>query len=531
MIPAADPAAATRRTRLPTALWRHCPAIVTAALIAVWLLLALRSLQFFCYEDDEGTFLLTALSMLQGHSLYTDIWHNYLPGLVALVVASFRVGGASVEAPRVLMVLFGALTMAGVAAVAGASGRRWAAPLAAALLLATPNHARMGRSVMGETPASALCIAAALAVLCFHGRRRLWWLALAGVVIGLSALVKYPTAIMLPIIGIDLLALAIAERWPLRTLLGAVALLGLASAVPIVLAMALVDLPAAWDQVVATYLHAARFYGLRLGRNTEIIRGYLQQNNVGLVPLALLGLGLLFAARRPGAWMLAAWLGLTLVGSLVSSPLSSHHLYLLLAPLVVAAAVGLASLPASFARLRRPLRPELVALSLLGALSVALLIAHAPKVVALTRNRLTPSPNDHAPDRQVVALLAAHIQEGDQLVCDYPMIVFRAGCSSPPWLVNTSGLRFRNSDLDAQVAIAVSQADPPAAVIFWENKFLNGAPEYITWVQQEYVEIQRDEVIEKRAEPPKFRAVYLRPDRAETSAPLLSMEAVSHGND
>jgi len=500
--------------RWPTLWQRHGPTLVTAVLIAAWLVLALRSLQFFCYEDDEGSFLLTALSMLEGHTLYTEIWHNYLPGLVGLVVASFRIGGISVEAPRVAIVLLGAVTMAATAALAAASGRRWAAPVAAALTLAAPNFVRLSRSVMGEVPANTFALLAALAMLSYHRRRRPLWLLLTGAGVGVATLFKYPAIIMLPVVGAELLALTIRERWPWRRLLGSALLLGLGAALPLLLVAVLIDVPTLYEQLVTTHINASQRYGLRLAHNVERLREYALQNNVGLLPAALLGLGLWFAGKRPGAWLLTAWLGLTLPSILISSPLSSHHLYLLLAPVVALAAVALASAPSLLSRRGRPLAPGPLALGLAGVLCVALVVYHLPGTLELTASRLRPAPDDKSEVREVVALLRERAQPGDQAVCDYPMIVFRAGLSSPPALVNTSGLRMGCADLQADLAIAVTQAQRPLAVIFWDNKFLDHAPEYIAWMQREYVEVMRTEVKEQRNNPPKLRAIYLRPDRA-----------------
>jgi 4-amino-4-deoxy-L-arabinose transferase-like glycosyltransferase len=494
-------------------LQRYGPELLSSVLIAAWLALALRSLQFFSMKDDEGTFLLTAQSALQGYALYREVWFNYLPGLIGLLVATFRIGGVNVEVARTVMVLFSALALAGVAALAASSGRRWAAPLAVALLVLTPTWVQMSRSVMAEVPANALLVGAALVALRYHDHRHQGWLIVAGLACGLAISFKYPTAIMLPIIGLDLLLLW-HDRAPLRRALGHLALFGLSALGTLALTMMFVDLPAAWQQVVGSYRAVAQYYVLDLSANLDRLVVFLRQNNAGLAPAALLGLRVLLAERRPPALLFAIWLSLFVSSMLCSALLGNHHLYLLLTPLAVLAGIWLASIPALFARMRHPRHGGAALLAASGALTVIILVCCAPPVLSLTANRLRPRPDDHLAYREMVAVLQDVTRQGDEVVCDSPMIVFRAGRTMPPWLINTSDIRFPCAALDAEDAIAVSQADSPAAIVFWENKYLAGAPEYIAWVQSHYVEVQRQEVIERSGEPPRFHAVYLRPDLA-----------------
>ncbi len=502
------------RQRMPRWAQTLGPLLVTLGLLCVWLILALRSLQFFCYEDDEGTFLLAAQSMLQGHALYREIWYNYLPGLMGLVMAAFRLGGMTVEAARTMIVLFGALTLLVTASVAAGTGRRWAAPLAAGLLLFTPSFVRMGRSVMGEVPAGALSVAAVLVALQYHRVRKPGWLALAGLLGGLATSVKYPTAIILPIVGLDAFILLVRERVPFRRAAKHLLLFVGAAIAIIGLPMLCFDSRSAWQQTVGIYRDSVDYFELRVGKNLYSLVTFLVQNNFGLLPLACLGLGRLVAERRPGAWLLGSWPAVTIVAMLLSSPLTAHHLYLLLAPLAALSAVALAELPHLLRGLwRRPWRLRHALLGAVGALCLFTLVGFAPETLDSTFDRLKPKPKDKGDERKAVALVVAHTQEGDRVVCDYPMIAFRTGRGSPPSLINLSALRLRLDPLSSETVAAITQDDPPAAVVFWSNRLTERAPDFASWVQREYVPVWANDVTESDGEV-KTRAVYLRRDRA-----------------
>ena len=503
------------RDALAAALRRHGPALLTGALVALWLVLALRSLQFFSMKDDEGTFLLTAQTVREGHALYRDIWFNYLPGLIGLVLAAFRVGGVNVEAPRVLMVLFAALSLGGAAALAAASGRRWAAPVVVALLMLAPNWVQMSRSVMGEVPANALCTLALLAMLRYHRQPRAGWLAAAGALLGASIAVKYPTGIVLGVAGLDLLLLLLRQRTPWPRVLARLALLGLSAVAVVALALLPFDLRAAWGQVAGSYRAASDIYVVDVPANLARVLAYFGKNNLALVPAGLLGLGLWLGERRPGSVLLTLWLGLTLVAMLLSAPLGDHHLYLLQQPMTILAAVALAAAPDLLRRGLARHSPAPALLGLSGAACLLALVWWSPAVLERTYDRLRPRPDDHPAEREAVAALQAHTLPGDLVVCDWAMITFRAGRSAPPALVNTADLRFIIGEMDAARSIAALEASQPAAIAFWEQKLVTFCPEVLAWVDSRYVLLQRDEAAERQGDPIKLHAIYLRPDRQD----------------
>ncbi|MEN6478760.1 MAG: glycosyltransferase family 39 protein, partial [Anaerolineales bacterium] len=141
---------------------RLAPALLTLASVAGWVAVELGHLDFFSFEDDEGTFLLTARAVYDGHALYREVWFNYLSGLMNLLVLVFRVGGVSLTGPRALMVVLTAITMLLASRIARRAFGRWAGALTALLLVLVPAVSSMGRSVMAEIPAT---VCGALAIL------------------------------------------------------------------------------------------------------------------------------------------------------------------------------------------------------------------------------------------------------------------------------------------------------------------------------------------------------------------------------
>lgn len=492
--------------------WLYALAIV--AVLGGWLLLALTHLDFFAFEDDEGTFLMTARSVWEGHALYREVWFNYLAGLMHLLQFAFWLGGTTVAAPRVLIAVITVLTILVASEIARRLAGRLAGFLTALLLAITPATARMGRSVMAEGPA-ALCGALAVLLLLRHLRsRRLGWLALSGLAATVGIWFKYPTALLLVILVVGLWADTWQHHDHWKSALSRSALLLVCGALPVLLSTLAYDLPAQWEQIVVTYLRSDDYDELNVVRNLGKYYGYLNTNSWGLATLAAMGLVTLFRHQRSMACLLGVWLGGYVVAMLFSTPLGTHHMYLFLAPLAILAAIGLSSLPGLVRAAQKGALARAKRWDLIGtALATLLLLVLLPQTLG---NTATFYRSDRAANEELyeaVALVAEHTQPGDYVISDLGMITYRAGRSAPPWLTNTSGLRFFTGSLTESMVQEVSAAYAPAAVVFWEEKFTDHAPNYVANIQGQYVEIYR-EYEEQDESYYRLHGIYLRPDRA-----------------
>lgn len=489
-------------------------ALASALLLGAWLTAAFTHLDFWAYEDDEGTFLVTARALFDGHTLYRDVWLNYFSGLMTLVQLAFRVGGVSVVGPRIAMALLAAATALLAADLARRLAGRLAGVLTVLLLVLTPAFSQMGRSVMGEVPAAACGALAAWSLLRHQRDARLGWVALAGLAAGLGVWFKYPTALLTAALLLSLGASWRARREPARALLGRAALLVGMALLPLAVDSLAHDAVAQWTVVGGTHLQNEAYQELNIPRNLDKFREYLVLNNWGLPALALLGLPLLARRHGPAAWLLGGWVGLYVAGMLTNRPLGTHHMYLLLTPLSILAALALTRGWALLADLRRgapsPANAALVAL--VGAATLLWLL-HVPGAVRQVVELYSDDAAENAERYHVSALVAAHTLPADYVVTDYPMIAFRAGRAVPPGLTNTSSMRFRTENLSDARVQTLSAAYNPAAVVFWEDKFTERAPDYVADIQARYIELYRNDKDEGEGEV-RLQAVYLRPDRA-----------------
>lgn len=506
-----------RRSTVGQRLLRLAPTLLTLAIVTAWVAVELNHLDFFSFEDDEGTFLLTARSVYDGYVLYRAVWFNYLSGLMNLLVLVFRVGGVSLTGPRALMVVLTAITMLLASRIARRAFGRWAGALTALLLVLVPAVSSMGRSAMAEIPAT-VCGALAILALQTHLRSgRLVWVAVAGFLGGLGVWFKYPAVVLLGVLAIGLWAGAWQRHLSWRAIIGQTALLVGAALLPVAVAILAYDPAAQWDQIIGTLLRAQHYYHLKLLANIGKLAGYMESNNAALPLLALLGTLDLARRDRAQAWLLGSWLWLYLLSMEFSTPLAPHHMFLFAAPLAILAAGALYTLPETVQALRRHtlVGGQRIASGMLLA-STLLLFALWPECIESLGSLHRDDTRKREDWYEASAIVAENSAPGDYVICDFPMITFRAGRSAPPWLTNLSGMRFRTEGITEEQIREATEIYAPALIVFWESKFANSTPDYIADIQKTYREIYREDE-EMEDGTLRLHGIYQRPDLYEAA--------------
>lgn len=177
------------------------------------------------FEDEVGQ-TLYALSIRPGEFMPLVGNDPYAGPLFSYILAvSLRVFGVNAVAPRIVVMLMGALTAGltyGLARALGLS-RPWAA-LAGLMMAVNPHHILINSHYAGTTYAlplfsTAFLLALVLAVKRNNEFRAGWWLVASGVLLGLAAQTNPIPALMLPGVAAWFLiqrkpAIGLRTRWP-----------------------------------------------------------------------------------------------------------------------------------------------------------------------------------------------------------------------------------------------------------------------------------------------------------------------------
>lgn len=162
---------------------------------------------------DEGYELIKGWMVSEGFLLYEQIWNDQPPLHTLLLGSLFKIFGPSTVVARVYAALFGGVLMVALIALPTKRGNLFAGMLVLFFWVMAPDALFLSASVMLEIPAMACGLAAAWLVFVWGGQRHWGWLVAAGVVMGLALLVKFTSALILPAIWLEMIALAWRGNW------------------------------------------------------------------------------------------------------------------------------------------------------------------------------------------------------------------------------------------------------------------------------------------------------------------------------
>ncbi len=510
-------------------------AIGLSAILLASLLWRVRGLEGFGWDYDEGVYMMTARLVYDGYRLFSEVWSWSPPLFIESLVAAFRLWGPTAGAARLAIVGYGLVGIAAAALVGRQMGGRLAGLVAAGLLSITPLYFHYSRACLADVPAVSLAMLALAWGLGYYRSGKWGWLALAGITMGLSLLMK----MLAPFVGIVLGLLVLVRAWRAqdepptvrwRCLVLSLTLLGTCTLLPVVVDLLPYDAAAVYAQVIRPNVEARAAYPLDLLGNVRKTLEYLPPN-AGLVALGAYGAWLLGRRRFGQTWPLLAWFGLGLATILWQTPVRDHFLTALLLPLVVWAGVVVDSVVAygvsliayglwlianrssraaicdtqyAISDTRYAIRDKRYAISdtryairdthhaprtarhaiLGGVLLVAYLVTLPGLMRANAEKQMAPQGGR---ERAAVDFLRQVTAPGDMIVSDDQMLVFQAGRTVPPPLADTSIVRIRIGHLPVERLAALTSEYGAEAVVSWSGRFAILLPGYLDWAREHYL--------------------------------------------
>lgn len=431
-------------------------------------LLASRHLVF-----DDGVYGASALAMRDGALPFRDVFSSQGPLFLPLVWLADVAGFRTLDAPRLLSLVSGAVLVGATWRAGRALELPRAAAVGAATLVATSGSVMwVSGPVTSDAPALALATTAVTLALVYRHHPSLRLAAGAGLALGAALSVK---SLLVPAVVPVSLALVAGRRsaggsslrW--RSLAHLVAAGATAAAFGLLVALpwGLADV---WDQAFAYHLEVA---GPRTpGANAAKIAATLADRDLPLLVVAgaaLAGAGRLFRRARSarpavprrspagdGVRLLAIWLTATVAVLLLEHPLWRSHV----AHLVPA--VALLSTTA-VGRVRHRVSAGA------GAAAVVVVALVLPAHLARNRTILLPGPPS-GPEAAARADLAT-LPPGSWAISDEPGLVWREGRRTPADLVDTSVLRIDTGRITAASVAAEATDARVCAVLVWSPRF------------------------------------------------------------
>jgi hypothetical protein len=450
--------------------------LLVALVVVVSIVWRAGNLNAFSLSNDEGAYLMWAWLVHSGHPLYSETVSVSAPCFIVALDWAFELAGVSLATGRALVLVFMGLALISLAWT-GKLLHSWLAGLLAAVIFSlAPSAFLLSRMAIGEIPSVALTsLAVALALTYWrHGGKK--WLALSGLALSLSLLMKA----MNPLAAVLILWLIVARHWhsPRRwsAIATAAAMWGLAGLLPVLLSLLMYDPAAFYDQAVVFRFDLRVAFPWHLTDNVTQLGLFFKQH-WGIIGLALTGVVLLVhRARWKTLVPLGLWLAVNILSVLFHSPLFFHHIVILLPPLAVLAGIG-------FAETASLLRERRWVWGTLGLIGVVVFLLALPGAIQANQTARAASFGREA---EAIAFLEQVTYPTDNIISDNLLLPFMAGRQTPPPLGDVAQVAINSGRQTSERLIAISEAYPVEAVANWALR-LPYLDEYMAWVESNYL--------------------------------------------
>jgi hypothetical protein len=437
------------------------------------------ALPFATLDPDEGLYLTQAVAWLRGGWPYVAVWDMHPPGAPALLVPVV----ALLPDPAVALRLAGVLAVTTTATLLHALARRLgAAPpsaLAAGFLYVAHTTIRGGMATNTEllfTPFVALVALLLIGETLREAAPRPRVVLAAGLAAGVALWIKQVTALETSAVWLATMAIAWrAGRVGPRQVAWLAALFALGAGAPTLLVAA--GYAAAGQ--FGPWLHGNLLAPLAYAEHDQVAPGWRVGLVKGLPRLAVLvlactGLFCRDATARRAAWLVAPWLAGAALAVAAPGKFYDHYFLVMLPPLCLLAAFGLAALVRFV--VRAPLRGR--------AFAIAVLLLSAAPVGVMLQARLAHGLGLRAPDpvRLVGRAAAAALPPGGTLfVANYHATVYALVGAMPPtpyaFPAHLSSVLADLTGTDSQAELERVLALPPDVVVVQRDRWRNLRPE------------------------------------------------------
>jgi 4-amino-4-deoxy-L-arabinose transferase-like glycosyltransferase len=445
---------------------------------------------------DEGVYWQSLRAMLAGLPLYHTIFYSQPPAFLLVTFPGFALFGGSLWAARFSIALVSLLGFAGAYVMGKSLAGRLGVLAALLLLLMNPFYLQESQIIQAEASSEAFTLLAiGFALLWWRqpdGRRGICWAVLSGVTLALSIFCKL--LCVSTVVPIAMLMLArvwqIWNRLPgtgRRSWLPILAGVGAALVVSLLLVLPFLgSFQVFWSSVITFHQVAGKV------SPSSVSHSFMVKSTLITLSGLLACYGTLAALLRRD-WRvlpLLAWLLVTFILLWLQKPLFFHHLIALEPPLIALVVLGVAE-PASYKRALSKVNLEALAPFVTVLAFFLVLIAAAVNfqqdLHAYQFTDTTSASASVQKDLQVANDLRQAIAPNQWVITDGQFVAGLADRSTPPSLVDTSGVRIATGYVTlAQLEQAA--ADPRVhAVLFYTGRFSQSSvAAFHSWVARHF---------------------------------------------
>jgi 4-amino-4-deoxy-L-arabinose transferase-like glycosyltransferase len=468
-------------------------------ILLAFFLWQVNHLEGFRWDFDEGVYMMDARLIRAGHHLYSDIFSAHPPLFVQSIAWAFAVLATSVQVARAVVVIYSTVGLLAAALIARELGGPLAGLSTAVLLAITPDFFLYSRVCIQDLPAISMAALALLWSLLYWRSGQRVWLLLSGFSLAIGLLLKLLVLFAVPVLAISVvlcpphssssLRSDFQDTSPWRRIFADLLWWGGALVVPILLCVAFYEARPMVEQTLLFHWQARDAFEWDALQNLRRITRYVIED-WGLFVLACYGMIVLLMRSVRRSVPLILWFLCATLMLANRAPLWPHLLTPFLLPLSIWAGLAIEHVFHALNAARKTRRwPDMARATVSLCVPIAYLL-YLPDLVQADANYLA------APQSPIESFIPRFLQAvsgpDDFVITDEPLVAFWADRNVPPLLTDTSHVRMRTGVLTAEQLVSLTEEYDPPAIVFWSSdRFVDNVPEYVDWVDERYIRVER----------------------------------------
>ncbi|MFH1191193.1 MAG: glycosyltransferase family 39 protein [Candidatus Omnitrophota bacterium] len=452
----------------------------------------------FEYNRDEGAALIKSTLLLNGFSLYKEIWYDQPPLFPVILSYWFKFFGSSIYHARILVLIFSFLLLSAFYFIIKIREGRFCAFIAVIFLLLSTGYLLLSVSVMRGIPALSLAMVSILFLTLYRKLYLKRFLILSGIFMALSLQTKLSGFFLIPIIILEIIQvkrqslekhgqnLSSAFLWLIAMVLAFLS---------INILFFHLDFQMFVQQLLQPHLNNLPFL-----KNNFSVLWKMLQDDFDIALLALTGIILIIKQRRRESFFPLIWLAMVTIMLLKHKPIWYSYYPLISIPICWLGAINFAKFFSKsnlYTRISRKFYFSLIILPL-----AIFTIFQLPSKYQRTQKSLLGRSS--AQERRVLDVLSKYKKNTRWIFTDRAIFAFYSDIFVPPELVLISIKRILTNKLEPGYLINKLEKYKPELILL--TGYLETFPGYyskiIPYIEKNYNLAYKNEFLSPKPVPP-----------------------------
>ncbi len=460
----------------------------------------------FEYNRDEGTAVIKSSLLLNGFSLYKEIWCDQPPLFPVILSYWFKLFGPSVYHARILVLIFSCLLLSAFYFTIKILEGRFCAFMAVIFLLLSASYLQLSISAMSGIPALSLVMVSILFLTLYKKFYLKRFLILSGIFMAFSLQTKLSGSFLIPIIILEIIQV---KRQNLEKYCHYLfpALLWLIIMLFIFLSINILFFHLDF-QMFIQQLFQPHLTNIPFLKNNFLILWRMLLADYDIALLALTTIVSVVKQKRQETFFPLIWLMVITIILLKYKPIWYHYYPLISIPICWLGAINFTKFFRAnnlYVRIS-----QMNFLRWITFLLIILTIFRLPMKYERTQKSLIRKTS--AQERQALDLLSKYKKDTHWIFTDRAIFAFYADILVPPELAVIASKRILTNKLEPDYLLAKLEEYKPELILF--TGFLENFPDYYLeiwpYIEKNYSQVYHDEFLQQAPAPLGFHLFWLR---------------------